>query len=351
MGAKSKQKKADKKRFLPAMETEAYNRLLHILWKRSTSENVSELLCYVYTACLNYGVKVSIDEAGNLLAEKGSGARPYIVSHLDTVHAWAENFKIYKQTENKNRLILSARNGDKSVGIGGDDKCGVFIALECLRKYENICAAFFVGEESGCLGSGDVKLSFFNDANFVLQFDRYGASDLITSASGVKLCSESFIMAINAVMHNYGFKEAKGLMTDVLELKERGLNVSCVNVSCGYYLHHTEREYIDVNELNNALLFCFAVIDSVGSYRFEHKAPERKSYVYNNASAYNYNMYAGVNKLNINGTTTYFGAINDDNYCDFCGSWLKNGDELKRGYCTRCYNELTDNGTNASIFF
>ena len=33
------------------------------------------------------------------------------------------------------------------------------------------------------------------------------------------------------------------MMTDVLELKEKGLKVSCLNLSCGYYEPHTDHEF------------------------------------------------------------------------------------------------------------
>ena len=36
--------------------------------------------------------------------------------------------------------------------------------------------------------------------------------------------------------------EENGLMTDILALKEKGLEVSCINVSCGYYNAHTDEE-------------------------------------------------------------------------------------------------------------
>lgn len=43
------------------------------------------------------------------------------------------------------------------------------------------------------------------------------------------------------------------MMTDVLELKERGLGVSCINLSCGYYEPHSDEEFTVKKDLLNCL--------------------------------------------------------------------------------------------------
>ena len=44
-------------------------------------------------------------------------------------------------------------------------------------------------------------------------------------------------------------------MTDVLTLKENGLGVSCINVSCGYYNAHSDEEITIKKDLLKCLLF------------------------------------------------------------------------------------------------
>lgn len=53
-----------------------------------------------------------------------------------------------------------------------------------------------------------------------------------------------------------------GMMTDVLTLKERGLEVSCCNISCGYYEPHTSREYTVKPDLLNCLHFVEHIIEN-----------------------------------------------------------------------------------------
>lgn len=65
--------------------------------------------------------------------------------------------------------------------------------------------AFFVGEETGCVGSGRAEMDFFNDCCFVIQCDRMGNSDIVTRINCTPLCSEEFIMAVEP--EKYGYSE------------------------------------------------------------------------------------------------------------------------------------------------
>ena len=52
------------------------------------------------------------------------------------------------------------------------------------------------------------------------------------------------------------------MMTDILELKERGLNISCINISCGYYKPHTDEEYTVKKDLLGCLKFVEHIIEN-----------------------------------------------------------------------------------------
>ena len=90
-------------------------------------------------------------------------------------------------------------------------------------------------------------MDFFADCRFVLQCDRKGDSDLVTRISGMDLCSEEFLERVNP--EKYGYRATCGMHTDVYALKRRGLEVSCVNISCGYYKPHTDHEYTVLRDL------------------------------------------------------------------------------------------------------
>ena len=102
-------------------------------------------------------------------------------------------------------------------------------------------------------------MPFFDDVRFVVQPDRKGNSDLITAISFTELCSGEFIR--EAAPERWGYAENNGLMTDVLTLKENGLEVSCANVSCGYYNAHTDEEITVKKDLQKCLDFVEHLIE------------------------------------------------------------------------------------------
>ena len=131
--------------------------------------------------------------------------------------------------------------------------------LKCLKKFDHIKAVFFVGEEVGCVGSGKCDMNFYDDCRYVIQCDRRNGDDLITSIGGwTQLCSPEFINDIKPEL--FGYKEECGLITDVGELKERGLKVSAINLSCGYYEPHTDKEFVIKSEVLNCLAFVEHII-------------------------------------------------------------------------------------------
>jgi hypothetical protein len=103
-------------------------------------------------------------------------------------------------------------------GLGADDKCGLWIGLKCLQKFDCLKLAFFVSEEVGCKGSEQADMDFFKDVRFVIEPDRKGNSDLITQIGWTPLCSEEFIKDIGH--KKYGYFEEEGMMTDVETLKD-----------------------------------------------------------------------------------------------------------------------------------
>lgn len=90
-------------------------------------------------------------------------------------------------------------------------------------------------------------MGFFTDCRFVVECDRKGDSDMVTDINGTALCSRDFIT--KAQLRRHGYKTTHGLFTDVYALKRKGLGVSCVNLSCGYYEPHTDHEYTVIADL------------------------------------------------------------------------------------------------------
>ena len=203
---------------------------------------------------------VKTDQIGNIYVTKGvTETYPCLAAHLDQVQK--NHSKDFEAIETKDIILGFSKKNKRQEGLGADDKVGVWIYLKCLQKYDAIKVVFFVGEETGCVGSGKCDMSFFDNCRYVIQCDRRGSNDLITSIGGwTQLCSQELINDIKPEL--YGYREEQGLITDVGELKDRGLKVSAINLSCGYYEPHTDREFIIKSEVINCLHFVQHIIET-----------------------------------------------------------------------------------------
>lgn len=200
------------------------------------------------------------DEKGNLYVEKGeSETYPCVVAHIDQVQRiHSKDFEVY-QTDD---LVFGYSKVNKRFeGLGADDKNGIWVCLKCLEKFDTIKVAFFVEEETGCQGSSQAVMAFFDNCRFILESDRKGGDDLITNIGGwTQLCSEEFLAAIG--FEKFGYREEIGMTTDVGELKERGLSICALNISCGYYNPHTSEEFTIKSELDNCLALVEHIIET-----------------------------------------------------------------------------------------
>ena len=222
--------------------------------------------------------KIECDKPGNLYVTKGkSEMYPCIVAHMDQVQE--RHSKDFTAYEVEDIIIGFSPKRREQQGLGADDKCGLWIALKCLQKYDCLKLAFFVEEEIGCRGSEQADMEFFKDCRFVIEPDRRGSDDLITEISWIPLCSKDFLKDIG--YKKYGYKETEGMMTDVETLKERGLDISCINLSCGYYKPHTDQEFVYTPALSNALSFVEHIIETctkVYPHEDNTRYLERQSY-------------------------------------------------------------------------
>lgn len=220
------------------------------------------------------GVKLGKDLYGNLYAIKGKAETyPCIVSHLDQVQRLHP--RDFRAIETRDIIFGFSAKEHTFCGLGADDKNGIIICLQAIKKYDCMKVVFFKEEETGCRGSSRAEMKFFEDCRFVVQCDRRGNSDLITNIGCYDLCSEKFIQDIDPA--KWGYKEETGLMTDVETLKENGLAVSAVNMSCGYYNPHTDEEITNKRDLEKCWKFVQHIIEDCTEV-YPHEASENYKY-------------------------------------------------------------------------
>ena len=253
------------------------------------------------------GANIEMDKTGNLYVSKGEAETyPCIVAHIDQVQT--NHSDDFEAIETNDIIFGYSQKNRRYEGLGADDKNGVWVALKCLLKYDVLKVALFVGEETGCVGSNNADMDFFDDCRFVLQCDRRGFDDFITEASCTELCGKEFTDDVH--FDWFGYKESHGMMTDVMTLKENGLKVSCVNISCGYYKPHTDDEFTIKYDLLNCLYFVEYIIENcIDVYPHEYVYKPKTTTIYGYGGTYkgygSYNSQNGnvSNGLSYNQTT------------------------------------------------
>ena len=232
------------------------------------------------------GVFFKEDTYGNILITKGEISAedyyPCIIAHMDTVHDFVKGYSVNVETEDnytkvwatcsqyqETPRLVSGKNQSNLAGIGGDDKCGIWIALKLLEELPTLKVIFTVEEESGAVGASNLDSSFFDNVGYLIEGDRKGNSDLITNIWD-DICSREFLSTISNVMEEYQYNETFGMLTDIAAIKEDNINLSAVNVSVGYYNPHSKEEFIIIEDLLTATSFIRDCIEVLGYKKYEH---------------------------------------------------------------------------------
>lgn len=227
-------------------------------------------------------IDYTVDEFMNVYATKQTGELPKdfffpcVVAHTDTVHK-IEPIEVREEMKpnahKEMKLALKAYN-DKGhpTGIGGDDKCGVFACLELLKEMDNLKAAFFVSEETGCHGSRMADESFFSNVGYVIQFDAPESWMVTETCFGAKLFDRDgeFFEKCNIVLTENMSDKMRYMVhpyTDVYALKTK-FDFSCINFSIGYYNYHTRNEYVIVEDTFNGIEMGKKMIELLGTKKY-----------------------------------------------------------------------------------
>ena len=261
--------------------------LKEVLSLPSISGDESMVRDYIIQFANDNNIESYTDKKGNVYLTKGilendTENYPCVVSHMDTVHRSHRNL-----IESKSKLIIKEDNldvltahhpdTDKQTGIGGDDKCGVYVCLEMFNKFDKLKGAFFVEEEIGMLGSRESDDSFFTNVGYAIQFDAPSSNWITEVCSGVKLFDGDFKLEIKEVLNESGYtKFSIDPFTDVNQLAKK-YDFNCLNLGCGYYRQHTDSEYVVISEVNDSVMAGIKLITKLGNKKYIHNKIEVKS--------------------------------------------------------------------------
>ena len=234
------------------MEERKLQRLKEVLSVPTHSRQEDLMIEYLERVLLEKGYEYKKDFMNNIYVTKGQSENfPCFVAHTDTVHSVNLNLKVVQLEEN-NQTILTGidSNTYKPSGIGGDDKCGVFLCLEMLDKLDNVKVALFVSEEIGCVGSRQADPEFFKNVGYAIQYDSPKGDSMSMSLMGKDLFGKSteFGKKVSPLILEHGITDwARHPYTDIWPLMEK-FGFSCLNLAAGYHRYHTDNEYVVVEE-------------------------------------------------------------------------------------------------------
>ena len=272
------------------------NKFKELLSVPSKTYQEDKMVNYLLNELSNIdGIKVICDEHKNIYVTKGvldeGEYYPMFISHTDTVHNIVDEiivkeeyllrpYTFGKDFGNDQVLCLKAYDkNDKPTGIGGDDKCGIYICLELLRQLDKVKIALFVSEETGCNGSKMLNTDFLNDVGYVTQYDAPGDHLISYSCMGTVLFdedSEFFKIAYRSISEGFGndMLVQSHPYTDIMIMKQKS-DLSCINMSCGYYNMHTANEFVCISDVERAITAGMNMVKNLGLKKYEFK-PEPK---------------------------------------------------------------------------
>jgi putative aminopeptidase FrvX len=252
----------------------------------SPSRNEQPIISFIINYCYKIpNITLELDHYNNLFIAKNTNNPDYypcVLAHMDQVITHKSPFCV----SIKNGVISGYHKSDKSsCSLGLDDKVGICIALQLLKTLPDLKVVFTTEEEIGAIGAREAttNVDFLSDVRFFLQADRKGSSDFITFTNGLNVVSPEFVVDMTPITQRYGYTQAAGTLTDVGEFCEC-LGISGCNLSCGYYLQHSSKEYGVLEQMTNCLNLMEEIIKTL---------PENKVY---ELDVYNYNYgYDDVN--------------------------------------------------------
>lgn len=197
---------------------------------RFNQKNLKASLAYT----LKSKYKEVVSEDGFLYA---AGSFPVLlVAHMDTVHR-----ELPKGFVQENGCLSSPQ------GIGGDDRCGIYIILKCIKQFD--CSVVFTeDEEIGGIGADAfARYAYENDLsfNYIVELDRRGSNDAVFYDCDNKAFAQ-FITKTGDYKTNYGS------YSDICDIAP-AVGAAAVNLSCGYYNAHTKDEYVVLSEMESSL--------------------------------------------------------------------------------------------------
>jgi hypothetical protein len=216
-----------------------------------------------------------------------------LVAHMDTVHDLLPDKIEYDEKKDAISCVE---------GIGGDDRCGIYMILEIVKNY-NCSVLFCEDEEVGGVGARkfiQTDLAKELQFNYAIELDRKGSNDAVFYDCD----NEDFEEFITKDFYNTAF----GSFSDI-SVVAPFLKCAAVNLSCGYYNAHTKSEYVVLNEMERSIEEVCRILErTTEDDKFEYI--ESKYSNYYSGSYFKGNSYRSYN-------SSWFDSYEDDYFTNY----------------------------------
>ena len=241
------------------MNTNLLKQLLNI---HSPSRMEQGMVAYLADYARDHGYRFETDLWNNTYLRKGkTGPVPAVCAHIDTVPMVGTG----KLRQQSGRLFGMDGQG-QLVGIGGDDKAGVYVCLELLERLDNLAVMLFAAEEIGGLGSKNAPAAWFTDVGYLIEFDCPGQGLVSYTSGGIRLFANDgeFIQRAAPVMAKHKLTQWQHHPFSDVMIVRKQFPISCLNLSCGYYNWHQPDEFIVLADVEAAIHSGHALITALG---------------------------------------------------------------------------------------
>lgn len=255
-----------------------------------------------------------------------------LTAHMDTVHDVAVK-DFYEYINDNGQHIISSPQG-----IGGDDRCGIYMILDIVKEFKP-SILFCEDEEEGGKGSSKFcKTDYIKDLStlkYLIELDRMNGTDAVF----YDCANYDFIDFIEKTT---GYKEAWGSFSDISYLAPES-GVAAVNLSCGYYHAHTLKEEVNMEEMFNTITVVKKLLETECE-QFEYVELPRRSFGgfvnWNNKWSDDgwYDYYDRKYYYEDEAVTLYVEYVDKNGIMQFCGLT----DETKESALLRFFQENPD---------
>lgn len=245
-----------------------------------------------------------------------------VTAHMDTVHK--DLVKKVNTTKYKGKTYINSPQG-----IGGDDRCGIWVILELLKKGYRPYVLFCEDEEIGRVGAKkfcktELK-EILKECKYFIELDRKGYNEAVFYDCG----NEGFQKYI---CDTTGFELDYGSYSDISELSPE-TDIASVNISVGYYDQHTLKEIVVYEEMANTVSVVeklFADIDNVKQFDYQEKTYryyDGWGVVGNRPLSFSDNFYFEIVFVNNEGKEDYYGC-EATSIAEATGKWIISNPDL-----------------------